>query len=486
MTNFKNIKFGLASAADEGSRQPELLLDGFFNNSNVIDNIKFGDVFIVLGTKGAGKTAIGEHLRLVAESDSNTFVRNIFIEDMPFSDLGRIVKGSIAPESKYPTAWSWLLLLYLFSSFFDDAGASSNSDSDFNDALEVLLELGLLPAPELQQAVLASTKNTFKIKVPAKFAEFEAGYEKTNQPHEVQIPFFVERLKQIACNFKSESKHFLVIDGLDDILMQKKVQYNSLAALVFEVSRLNAAFYKSKAPARIILLCRTDLYERLPGPNKNKIRQDSAEILDWFDNPRDPRDSNLIKLINNKAKVTDPSVDDVFSEYFPEYIETTRRGDREEIRRFLLSWTRHTPRDLIMLMRSIQKYCSTDTVSDQNIWEGIRWYSIDYFLPEIKDELAGYFSVEDLDLFIRLLMSIGRRDFAYGRITSAIEGQSKYARLDVLKILNALFDCGAIHNVLVDRGNWRYTSKYRNREAILDTSQLIGVHKGLWKAMNLI
>lgn len=114
---------------------------------------------------------------------------------------------------------------------------------------------------------------------------FESEFRRDKHEQNLKFPFFVERLKAVATTFRSESRHLLVIDGLDDVLTAATVQYDSLAALVLEVSRLNSLFRRSATNAKVLLLCRTDLYERLPGPNKNKIRQDSGVSLDWYHDP---------------------------------------------------------------------------------------------------------------------------------------------------------------------------------------------------------
>jgi len=67
--------------------------------------------------------------------------------------------------------------------------------------------------------------------------------------------------------------------------MNKEVQYKSLSALVYETDRLKITFMNNGVGAKIIILCRTDLFERLPGPNKNKIRQDSSYEIDWYRRP---------------------------------------------------------------------------------------------------------------------------------------------------------------------------------------------------------
>ena len=82
------------------------------------------------------------------------------------------------------------------------------------------------------------------------------------------IPDFAENLKQLIGGVRSNGHHYLIIDGLDDIMTSREVQFKSLAALIFEVQRLNKLLSDREVPAEIILLCRTDLFERIPGTNK--------------------------------------------------------------------------------------------------------------------------------------------------------------------------------------------------------------------------
>jgi hypothetical protein len=349
---FHKLKFGWASAEQEGASDPALLLDGFLDLGGVAEEAVKGHKFVFLGYKGSGKSAISEHIRLKAQSDPQLFVTSTFLADFPYSDFSRLVRGEDV-ETKYPTAWSWLLLVKLFDSFNKDQGAASNSDSDFRTAIETLTKLGLLPSPTLKELVLTSSTRTFKVKLPV---VFESQFRRDKHEQNLKFPFFVERLKAVASTFKSRSRHLLIIDGLDDVLTSAKVQYDSLAGLVLEVSRVNAMFAQNGTPAKVLLLCRTDLYEKLPGPNKNKIRQDSAVSLDWYHDPRQPGQSNLVKLVNLKARVTDRTLQDVFKAYFPPRINFSRSDTKYDVTWYLLDFTRHTPRDFIQVLTHIQPF----------------------------------------------------------------------------------------------------------------------------------
>jgi hypothetical protein len=265
--------------------------------------------------------------------------------------------------------------------------------------------------------------------------------------------------------------------------------------LVMEVSRLNNSFRDNGVPAKILLLCRTDLYEKLPGANKNKLRQDAAITLDWYRDPRQPGGSNLIQLVNLKARVTDPSVTDIFKSYFPDEVRLhkVRRGRTEPVMQLLLDFTRHTPRDFLQALKHIQQFAvetphpliRRKLTSDQ-VMSGLRSYSINYFLPEIKDELVGYFSASTVEAAFSLIGSLRKREFVYEELKQKASQQSRFAELDLPGIVTALFECSAIGNIHHERRNQHmYYFKYRNRNSTLNLDDTLILHKGLWRALNL-
>ncbi len=476
--HFKEFELGYASAEQESTEAPDLLIGGYLDYGNLIKEARDGPRFLFLGYKGSGKSAVNEHLRLIAENDPNLFVTSTFLADFPFTAFKKIIVGDNEPEAKYPTAWSWLLLVRLMASFADDEGSISNKSLEFTSAIQSLDALGLLPLPSLKQVVLTSSKNSFRVNLAN---IVENTYETTCEDHSLQLPFFVERMKGIATSFKSDSKHLLIIDGLDDILSKREIQYQSLAALVFEVASLNRAFRRSGAPAKIVLLCRTDLFERLPNANKNKVRQDSALNLDWYHNTREPMDSNLIKLVNLRARLQDPKTTDVFTQFFPS------ECDGRPIREFLLELTRHTPRDFIQLLKHIQQFSNSNRLTRDEILSGVRSYSLDYFLPEIKDELVGYVPLEHVDRGFEVIGSLRQREFSFTDLARQAEANPRAAGVDFNALVAALFECSALGNVQNRPGGTTYfTFKHRNRNATLSFSDRLLLHRGLWKSLNLV
>ena len=93
MIHFKDFRFGEAAAEDESCFYPELLLDGFLDPWEAIDKAISTPVFLVLGYKGSGKTAIDQHLLLRSENDPNLFVTDFDIGDFPYGNFSKIVSG---------------------------------------------------------------------------------------------------------------------------------------------------------------------------------------------------------------------------------------------------------------------------------------------------------------------------------------------------------------------------------------------------------
>lgn len=151
----------------------------------------------------------------------------------------------------------------------------------------------------------------------------------------------------------------------------------------------------------------------------------------------------------------------MFETFFPKIY------DHKSVYNALLDFTRHTPRDFV---------------------DGIKEYSLEYFIQEIRDEMAGYVQTEDSDLIIKCLSSLRKIIFDYSEIRQRNMEYSANASEDKLvEILRVLYDCSAIgHTYSYDGGNTeRITFKCRNRNSAFSNKYKICIHKGLWKALNV-
>lgn len=484
MIGFKEIEFGYKSAEAERRNQPDLLTRGFFERNDIINDLIDGSEYLVLGYKGSGKSTISEHLSLMANDDPELFVETILLRDFPFEQIPQIVPGEIDVSVRTNLAWSILLLLKLFESLSRDEGVDPSHAGQVSELARDLQRLNLVPKRKFRDLVLASREIDLSFELTKAFS---SSMKQTYAEPVVALSHVRDALRELICNASTKSRHMLVIDGLDEIFTFFSGTYETLASLVHEVDSLNADFDESDSCAKILLLCRTDLFERLPSPNINKLR-DYSVVLDWYHNPQQPLDSDLFTLAQHRARAAGYLGENVIAENIPERLQRSFGGDVKTYR-FLLDHTRHTPRDFLQILHHIQMEARGPRVRSQDVFDGLREYSLSYFLPEIKDELAGYFNPEEVDQCFRVIGGLRRREFLLSDLEEYALASGYAEGLDLKEAIRVLFDSSAVGNI-VDRPRGRlkgiyYTFRFRNRNASVNYAERLILHRGVWKALNI-
>jgi len=210
---FSQIEFGKARGELEGAALPHLLTKGYFDNRGALSSIQQGDSFLVLGFKGSGKSTLGEKLRIDNEDKkSKQHVAITHLEDFPFKNFSKIFSGQAEPEAKYPTSWSWILLLVIIDYLRRDTGSRDAINIDYNKSIDKLVGLGLLPTDDLKKLVIQSSKTAFKTQL---FGVLEISKETTSQSADVNFMAVVESLKRLVTSYSTEGGLTLVVDGLD-------------------------------------------------------------------------------------------------------------------------------------------------------------------------------------------------------------------------------------------------------------------------------
>jgi hypothetical protein len=104
---FAQIEFGNASAEFESANSPRLLIDGYLDAANVTTIACEGTSFLFLGYKGAGKTALGQRLKLLAASEPELFVKSFFLADLPYPLFLRLAGGRTRTGMRSPGRGSY-------------------------------------------------------------------------------------------------------------------------------------------------------------------------------------------------------------------------------------------------------------------------------------------------------------------------------------------------------------------------------------------
>jgi hypothetical protein len=474
---FAEIRFGFASAEKEGAEAPDLLLSGFLDDERLTETALTGSPFLFLGYKGSGKTALAEHARLLGERTADLFVTSTTLDHFSYGDFKAIAGGSADQQVRYPTAWGWLLLVALVQSLQEDAAGVAAAPPEYRSLVERLHELGLMPLSDLALLVATSSKQSFKASLP-RLLEYST--ERVSASQDLQLHQIEMSLRRAVTAFPTDNRHVVFIDGLDSIVTQRELQFQSLAALMHEASALNMLFRRSGRPFKFVVLCRTDIFDRLPGANINKIRQDESVSLTWFDVPGEPDRTRLLRLVNLRARQSLGRRVDVFAEFLPPEVS------ERDTRTLLLDHTRHTPRDVVQVLRKLQQHAGgAERLSARQVKSALRAYSIEYFLPELRNELAGYLEPDDIDKSLTLLTSLHRARITFADLERAA-AELELGPLDLHVLVRALFDASCIGTVSETPGRRpHYTFKYRNPMATIVPGQPMRIHPGALKGLNI-
>ena len=192
MVPFKSLRFGKTSAEKESMEWPDLLTRGYFDPYGFIQSAREKGPFLFLGYKGSGKSAIGEHLRLTAADEPQTFVKYLSLGDFPYTPFSKLIRGDIEPEAKYPMAWSWVILLQVLDQLAQDMGSSLHADNEAREAYSKLKDAGLLPSSSLSHIVQVTTKKSFGLN----WKFLQLGRDQSSLEGAISdVPFLVEKLR---------------------------------------------------------------------------------------------------------------------------------------------------------------------------------------------------------------------------------------------------------------------------------------------------
>jgi len=423
---------------------------------------------------------------LKAKQDDSIIVKKLLLNELSFHEFAEIVPSPTEWYSRYAKIWSFILWLQLIDMFRKDPESPSRSDPTFQQGIAALRSTRLLPAHDLSDSVREYASHPFNVPGLSDVNDSES------PGRMLALTRLVEQLRGLARSYQSGKRFILFIDGTDEIFSGEKVLYESLAALIEAASTLNESLQLMDVDAKVVVLCRTDLFNRLPGSNKNKMKRDSGLVLNWYEDAKDLHHSALAKLANVKARVADPTIKDIFTDYLPNRM--SRGGSDRRTIALLLDYTRHTPRDLLQLLGCIADMARVSPersrdirVTAETVGRGIAKYSRDYFAGEIEDEVWGHLGLDERAAIIPILTALGRERFTPEEFSQLCE--KSFPDLNPGRLLGVLYECSALGHVRdVDSssGKRRVTFKYRNPDSTLNLSEDLLLHNGWRTKLNIV
>lgn len=488
-SSFKQFDFGYADSASEFSLSPKLLRDGYYDLDGIESKVVDSHEFLLLGYKGSGKSAIGARLQMLAEGAPSQYAAHapILVDRLPLKEFRGVMPDSIDAHLRHRFGWSLQLMVQIVSGLDGDGQADAKSKKQITAVCKQLDKHGVTAQNPATMKKFRAEKVTATAGAPqgavglpgSVSAEFQRSTDAS------RIGDWIAYLQKATADYRSQRRHYFFVDGLDDLSLVQDGRKEMLGGLVQAVFDLNMLYRESGAPIKVLICCRTDLYARLELTRGGKIQSDYCLELNWYQNPRDFRVSHLVKLANMRAQLAGRRSPDVFEEYFEPRI------DSDNAAQFLLKQTRHTPRDLLQLLKIVQKHVSSPGVIPNNsVKAGAAEYSQTYFMGEMRDALSAYFDQSQITSIVEFLGTLRRRRFTYSDLAVKMESDPRFnGQFDLHAAVAVLFDNSFVGNLTEGgpSGGYEpyYRFRYRNPHAALAVEDKLVLHSGLWKAFNI-
>lgn len=496
------INFGKVSA-----ERDDLLVKYFYDNGVLDGVIKSPSSFLILGRKGAGKTAVFKYLSentslFVSETD---VLIPLSFEDYNWNIHSLLSNPDKAESLSFKQSWKFVIVVESIKAINNwYAQARKIVPKEIEKANKLLEKLFDSPVPTIYQIVSKKLLSISTLKLPKAGIDLEEGNFDSAEVSGGEISFDqVKGSKDLQQALSENIENLLdylekslagisgihiyvcfdrVDEAWDEVSFQSSKRV--ITGLVSAADSLTAQY---QGLIRPIIFLREDIFEVLSINDANKLREDCGQLLHWN---RDSIQKLLLSRVNYFAKesglTTHTSLDAIF--------DSKEMRQRTKQFNYIMKRTMMRPRDFISYLGRIidsMKERMNDPFSDEKITFDVidseSIYSAEPGYSEwLKQEILDEWSVQN-PVIKDLLIAIQNHSSTNFTATD-LEIQIKRLNpdlksQDVIGYLKFLFDNSIIGFRLGDSREWRFKCFYPSQGFI--SSPDYRVHEGLVRALNL-
>jgi hypothetical protein len=447
----------------------------YFFHMNEVEAILSGAKNYVIGRKGTGKTAISEFILGKGRIQDGSYCEKLSFKNFPFNDLYSLSNEKYTPPNQYITLWKYLIYSVLCRLMLKN----NNINSQVRDSLS--LSYSTDPITNLPVVISDWTNANFKIGNGSQQVSNLSWIEKVNI------------LEGIILANLDNSNYYIIFDELDEDYRDiKNIEefkpYNNLVTSLFKaVQDIKNIFRLSSLNIHPIIFLRDDIYNLIKDTDKNKWSDYKIE-LDWDENKM----KNLIAFRISKAISQTQEV-----LYFNKAWElifhrsTVQMGDqgRKQMTTFdfIARSTQMRPRDFIKYIQA----CAEDTFFNNQVFiypdtiKQVDKAFSNYLKAEIEDEIQAL--LPDIQQIFQVLSQIRKWNFTIPEFKTAYNNYVKAGTIkenNVDLVMQTLFNFSVIGNQPKQRHIQFF--RYKNKEARINFNENIVVHRGLFKALQIM
>lgn len=488
-------------AIGEVSAERDNNLKNYFFDAGVskslVENVK---QYLLLGRKGAGKTAV--YLNMLGRPadifKSNDIVIGMSLQSYSWQAHNILINDLKAGGFQHRDSWRFVLCVEsiraLANKYNDEQKALPKPLQKSKDALEKIFAG---PIPSWFDMLGSKLFGLANAKAPGldlgddglSVSGGEISFEEIKADNSLRgklnknIENLTNWLEASLQSCPADHRIFLVFDRLDEAWTPNFIdESKSIIAGLLHASE--HVLDKLDGKIRPIVFLREDIFTTLNINDRNKLRQDCSTSLRWSSADIEKL---VIKRINFYAMTAgaDPvtSLQELFSE--------SHMRSRTPPPRHIYNRTMGRPRDMVAFLDKTFKvakderlfHVETGKILAQAIYNAEAGYS-DYLYEELSDEWRSQNS--DFHDYLNTLENLLNTAITTTELQAALTAKGLVAdRAGFRSVVRFLFENSIVGIRVGDSKQWRYRCFYPNQAFSDDDSKVIKIHPGLIKRLGL-
>lgn len=338
----------LVSLFGKDRAQEDENLKYYFVKTKQYEEIKRGDKELVLGRKGAGKSALFSMLSKEAEEDENTIPVKISFSGEDFVYIENLLKKESFSEPlnddyKYSLAWKNFILSEIIY--------ASIPYIDFDKSLKQKLISENIISESVWKRFARSLLSVFKKgKLHSSFAEIELDFSELSFLSSDDKEKFKTSLDDLIQN----NSFIVVIDNLDEPWKNNDSMNSWLRGLVFAIRQLKRDYNNLK----LVAFFRTDIYEIISKESDLFDSKSEITTISWDDNNYySLRQLVAARIAHYIGKDYPTSLSDInlyWNMFFPVKLKYNKKNREPKfLSYYLIERTFQRPRELLQFCRLI-------------------------------------------------------------------------------------------------------------------------------------
>ena len=454
----------------------------YFWHVKEVDQISQGNKYFIIGRKGCGKTAICEYFNKI--NKHNVFSEKLSFKQFPFNDLYSHKNESFTAPNQYITIWKYLIYNTICRSMLRneaiDGGLRNKLSELFDDNISLSRRVKKWVGKEFGISLFG---------LSVKVTKNQSGKRSDNWVD------YVDYVEDLLRNHVGDAVYYVLFDELDEdyrdiINADQHHQYTALITSLFKAVQDIRTIFDPNNGARLypVIFLRDDIYSIIQDSDKNKWGDFKVD-LDWDSH----KIKKLIAFRISRASALHPDNILPFEKAWGLVFGRkpigigTRKKRKISTFDFILRSTLVRPRDFVVYLQSCAEHATTHSTSKSispRIVKIVDKAFSNYLREELTDELFAV--LPDITNIFDTISQLRKWIFSISEFEKAYMlqvDQGFIKEKNVKFVLQILYMFDVIGNT---PRPGRTVFRYQNREARLNFNERVVVHRGLFKALQII